>query len=108
MTIRFQDLQPDDKVYTINPSNQKIIECTVVKAAVHPKSKNRVFYVEFYTPLDNEAATEEAVKVAYMAGTKNTTTKVLVPMKADLVLLKARIPTVLCTSKNRLEKWMQE
>jgi hypothetical protein len=106
MIKKFQNVEAEDFLYIIDPADQSIKATKVTLSKPHPKSANQaVWYIEFYKILRIDVKPEVIERAAEVG---DMIDKVLVNKNDSMAFLMSKIPTMLCTSREELEKWMAE
>lgn len=106
------DLEPGDIVYVLDPGTQMIVEAMtggVEQLPNYPEHCKTKVYKKFRKPSDpteflNFDVMQNAEK---LHGTK-TFFWVVTEKKADLVLMKLAVPTMISVNKQTIEKWMNK
>ena len=104
----FGDIQVDEKLYILDPKDGvTILEVTVIKSCLHPKSKNRaVWYIEAFMPFRISSIKDEALKEAEKFGTRLKDKFIVEKTLSLTVLINATIPTVIATEAKYITEWI--
>lgn len=114
---KFKDLKKSEQVYVVEPFTTNILECEVMLAAVHPKSKNRrVWVIDFLRTFRLKGLDPEKLKMLKEEYGADTTMRIMVDGEQDFMSIlvppkkhgdKPSI-TVISTEYQKLEKWVQK
>jgi hypothetical protein len=107
-TKTIENLEVNDVLYLLLPGlpEPEIAEVKVVSIGI-VKSNIKYREIKFLRPSKDKRITDDNLLDANkIHGTKVTQT-IIVPGKSTMCTLNTNPPTVICTSKQELEKWMR-
>lgn len=107
MAKKFKDIREGDYVYYLSPANQKIKEVFVRGVFDTKSNKHRALKVYKNLTHISKKITVDLLDIAKEEHDSNIYQLIIVPLDADFVLLyNNKLPTVLSTSKEIIERWM--
>lgn len=102
----FQDLQPGDTLYFLEPSDLSIKEIAVIKSFWLPKYPHHVM-VQTLKPFQKDIPLQVVMDAHETFNTK-IHIKWVLEKKANFQLVMTSPPTVISTSKEQIKKWLSK